>query len=524
MKPVVVRVVVIVIVLALVLAAVGVAITALVAAPGEESADGPWTAAPTGPADAGATDPPTAALATYYDQQLAWERCREDFECATLTVPLDYADPAGRTLEIALLKEPAGEPDRRLGSLVVNPGGPGVPGTDYAAAASAQFSSAVTERYDVVGFDPRGTGDSAPVDCLSDEELDEYLAADPAPDTAAEVRETVDLVADFGRGCAERSGEVAAHVSTVETVRDLDVLRAALGEAELAYLGASYGTQIGALYAELFPQRVGRLVLDGAVDVSLDARGQALGQARGFETALRSYVQHCVDTADDGCFLGDSVPEGLATITGLLEDIDRKPLRTSDGRELAAGDAFLGLVMPLYMRAYWDFLDRGLEMALDGDGTVLMLMADAYASRGPDGYLDNSAEAQVAISCLDDPAGVAPEQVPQEYAAFEEASPTFGRVFAWGLLGCADYPLRASEPAPQVRGAGAAPILVIGTTRDPATPYAWAEALADQLESAVLVTRDGDGHTGYGAGNDCVDAVVDDYLLDGTVPEDGLRC
>ncbi|WP_122816154.1 alpha/beta hydrolase [Nocardioides pantholopis] len=524
MKPAVVRVVVVVIVLALVLAAVGVAITALVSGPGEESGEGPWSPAPTGTAEPGATDAPTPALATYYDQQLDWERCREDFECATLTVPLDYADPGGRTIELALLKDPAAAPDRRLGSLVVNPGGPGAAGTDYAEAASGQFSPAVTEHYDVVGFDPRGTGASAPVDCLTDDELDEYLAADPAPDTDAEVRRTIELASAFGRGCAERSGEVAAHVSTVETVRDLDVLRAALGEAELAYLGASYGTQIGATYAELFPQRVGRLVLDGAVDVSLDARGQALGQARGFETALRSYVRDCVGRGPEGCFLGYTVEEGLATIAGLLDDIDREPLSSSDGRELAVGDAFLGLVTPLYVREYWDLLDRGLEMALDGDGTVLMLMADAYASRGPEGYLNNSSEAIVAINCLDDPGSVPADRIPQEYAAFEKASPTLGRVFAWGLVGCADYPLRASEPAPQVRGAGAAPILVVGTTRDPATPYAWAEALADQLESGVLVTRDGDGHTGYGAGNDCVDAAVDAYLLEGTVPEDGLRC
>ncbi|WP_319804228.1 alpha/beta hydrolase [Nocardioides dongkuii] len=526
MSPRTVRVVVLLVVLAMVLGALGVAIVGLTGGdddPGrsEGSADARPEAAPPTPPPAGATDPPEPQLAPYYSQELSWEACGEA-DCATLTVPLDYADPDGATIDLALLRVPAADPDERIGSLVVNPGGPGAPGTDYAERSGDSFRDPITDVFDVVGFDPRGTGESAPVDCLSDEELDEYLASDPAPDSPEEVEELVDQVTAFGEGCVERSGELAGHVSTIEAVRDMDVLRAALGEPELLYFGASYGTQLGATYAELFPDRVGRMVLDGAVDVSLTSREKSLQQAAGFETALRAYVEDCVAGGD--CFLGDSVEEGLTRITDLLDEIDAEPLPTEDGRELEIGSAFYGLITPLYGRENWPLLDAGLEGALEGDGTVLMLLADFYASRESGRYLDNSAEAIFAINCLDDPASLPAADVPGEFAAFEEASPTLGRVFAWGLVGCAGFTPRSAEPPLTIRGEGAAPIVVVGTTRDPATPYVWAEALADQLASAVLVTREGDGHTGYNAGNACVDEAIEAYLIDGIVPEDGLRC
>jgi pimeloyl-ACP methyl ester carboxylesterase len=265
--------------------------------------------------------------------------------------------------------------------------------------------------------------------------MTDFLAVDPDPDDAAEERELVDELATFYEGCVERSDALVGHVTTAETARDMDVLRAALGEASLYYLGASYGTKLGATYAELFPTKVGRLVLDGAVDVGLTSREQSLGQAGGFETALRSYVANCVEE-DDDCVLGDSVEAGLATISGLLDDIDAEPLPTSDGRELTVGSAFYGVVTPLYNRDYWYLLDQGLSTALDGDGSTLMLLADAYASRQNGRYLDNSTEAIYAINCLDDPYFVEPAAVPAQVPAFEKASPTFGRVFAWGLVNC----------------------------------------------------------------------------------------
>ncbi|WP_110180563.1 alpha/beta hydrolase [Nocardioides solisilvae] len=468
-----------------------------------------------------ATEPPDPALEQYYSQEVDWQSCGDGFECGWLKVPMDYDEPDGEKLDLALLKVLADAPERRVGSLVVNPGGPGAPGTEYAAQAAFVFREPLLDHFDIIGFDPRGTGRSNPVDCLSDEQLDEYLAGDPAPDTPAEVREAVRWSKRFGAGCQQRSGDLVDHVSTVEAARDMDVLRAALGEGQLDYLGASYGTKLGATYAELFPERVGHLVLDGAVDLQLDSRGMSLGQARGFETAITAYVENCVDGGD--CFLGDSVDDGLATITRLLDEVDADPLPAGD-RELRIGNAFYGIVAPLYNRDYWRLLDRALRQALDGNGAALLELSDFYASRGPDGsYSDNSSEAIYAINCLDDPSFTPASEVPAEFEAFEEASPTFGRVFAWGLVGCQGFRGEPSEPI-EVDGSGAAPILVTGTTRDPATPYEWAESLADQLESGILLTRDGDGHTAYNAGDECIDVAIEDYLVDGVVPDGDVTC
>ena len=291
----------------------------------------------------------------------------------------------------------------------------------------------------------------------------------------------------------------------------------------MTYFGASYGTKLGATYADLVGEQVGRMVLDGAVDLSIGARELALEQAGGFETALRAYVQNCVDETDS-CFLGDSVDEGLRTISSFLAGVDAKPLSTGLDRDLQVGNAFYGIVAPLYNRDYWYILSAALKQGLAGDGSTLLQLSDLYTSRGTDGYTDNSSEAIYAISCLDDPYAIPASRVAANLPDFERASPTFGAVFAWGLTGCGGVQVTSSVKPRDVHAKGAAPIVVIGTTRDPATPMKWAEDLADQLDSGVLIRRDGDGHTGYHVGNDCVDGAVEGYLIDGTVPEDGLSC
>ncbi|MEZ0577714.1 alpha/beta hydrolase [Nocardioides sp. MH1] len=479
-----------------------------------DSAVPPSTSAPT--ADGDVPD----GLESFYSQQIDWQSCGSD-QCGTLQVPLDYSDPSGKTIGIAVEMSPA--TGQRIGSMVVNPGGPGAPGTDTATDADFYFAPELRESYDIVGFDPRGTGDSSPVDCLSDAELDDYVAGDPDPDTPAEVRDFSDEQASFWEECKAKSGDLGAHVSTIEAARDMDVLRAALGEDQLPYFGFSYGTRLGATYATLFPQNVGRFVLDGAVDPSLSTLDGAVSQAKGFETALRSYLKDCVDQGD--CFLGDSVDAGLKTIKDLLASIDAKPLPTDSDRELTVGNAFYGLVTPLYAKDNWTYLDQGLQEALDGDGSTLLFLSDFYGSRNDDGtYADNSLEAISVINCLDDPWSIAPKQVPKYYPRFEKASPTFGDVFAWGLVACNGDPFRSTEPDLTIDGAGAAPIVVIGTTRDPATPYEEAQAMADQLESGVLLSRDGDGHTAYNKGNACIDDAVHAYFIDGTVPTDGTQC
>ncbi|MEJ7833436.1 MAG: alpha/beta hydrolase [Nocardioides sp.] len=518
------RVVVIVLVAVLVLGGVGAGVFALTGGGDDTEPQSDATTSvpsPTAPPDPEAIAPPSPDLEPFYSQTIAWESCGDN-QCGTFEVPVDYRDATGETIEIALLKVPA-EGDR-IGSLVVNPGGPGAPGTQYAAQAGSAFRTPLLEAFDVVGFDPRGTGDSDPVDCLSDVDLAALLSADPDPDDAAEATAYAEAAAEFHAGCVANSDSLIEHVTTAETARDMDVLRAALGEKTLTYFGASYGTKLGATYAELFPDKVGRFVLDGAVDVSLPSRELSLAQAGGFETALSAYVDNCVQTVDD-CFLGESVEEGLQTISDLLAEIDAEPLPTSsDDRMLTVGNAFYGVITPLYVRDYWTILSQALGQALDGDGSALLVLSDLYASREGGTFSDNSTEAIVAISCLDDPFAIEPDEVPAQFADFEEAAPTFGRIFAWGLVTCRGIQVKSTEKPLKIRAEGAAPIVVVGTTRDPATPYEWAVALSDQLESGVLISRDGDGHTGYNSDNECVDEAVEAYLVEGTVPEDGLEC
>jgi pimeloyl-ACP methyl ester carboxylesterase len=294
------------------------------------------SASPVQPADPEKDAEPD--LTRYYEQELDWERCGGN-DCAELEVPLDYADPDGETITLEVLRVRARDKDRRVGSLVVNPGGPGRSGIDYAANAAAYFGPELQRAFDIVGFDPRGVGRSTPLDCLSDSQLDVLVAADPDPDTAAEIARSDRLVRRLGRGCLDRSGALAEHMSTTEAARDIDVLRAALGDSRLSYFGASYGTFLGATYAELFPDRVGRMVLDGALDPSLSLLELNLVQAKGFETALRAYVGHCVDRG--GCFLGGSVDVGTRRIRQLLDQVDRQPL-AANGRRLTAGNAVLG--------------------------------------------------------------------------------------------------------------------------------------------------------------------------------------
>lgn len=475
------------------------------------------TPSPEGPLPA--TDP---ALARFYDQKLSWRQCGDN-QCATLTVPLDYAEPGGKSIKLAVLRVRADEPSRRIGSLVVNPGGPGGSGIDYAAAGASQFGSALADRYDIVGFDPRGVGKSTPLDCATTEQLDALLAYDPAPDDAAERARLDELVATIGNGCLARSGDLARHISTKEAARDMDILRAALGETKLDYLGASYGTLLGATYAEGFPENVGRFVLDGAVNPALSNKDLALEQSRGFETALRAYVADCVRRGN--CFLGDTVDAGTRKIKAFLEGLDGDPLRASSGRQLTEGTGLLGIFLPLYVKSLWPTLSQALQQAMNsGDGSALLFLADYYSGREGTTYKDNSMEILYAVNCLDHNDYITTDEVPQYFAEFEKASPTFGRAFAFSLSTCSQWPVRTGERTVALRAEGASPIVVIGTTRDPATPLVWAQAMAEQLESGRLITRDGDGHTGFQQGNDCVDDAVEAWLVSGTVPKPDLKC
>ncbi len=484
-----------------------------------------------------ATEGVDAELADFYTQTLSWETCGEEFECATVTVPVDYDDPDGDTIELSALRVPA-TGDDRIGSLLVNPGGPGASGVEYAELAGSVVSEQVRERYDVVGFDPRGVGESSPIDCLEDAELDEYLATGGSPDDDAEIDALQEQADDFAEGCQTNSGDLLSHIGTPNVARDLDVLRAALGDQQLTYMGKSYGTYIGALYADMFPDRVGRLVLDGAIDPTLTGTEMALGQAEGFERALSAFITWCLE--QETCAAGGSESEIRQAISGLLEQVDEEPLSTEDEeRPLTEALAFYGLILPLYLTADegYEPLNQALGEAIDeGDGTMLLNFADIYLERSSSGeYNNNQNEALVAVNCLDYPGTGTIEDAQANAATFTQASPIFGPFLAWGELGCGNIGSDDSsggdgsseDDAPgtePVTADGAAPILVVGTTGDPATPYEWAEGLAGQLSSGVLLTYESAVHTAYRAGSSCIDTAVDAYFLEGTVPEAGTRC
>ncbi|MBM6405536.1 alpha/beta fold hydrolase [Phycicoccus sp. CSK15P-2] len=467
----------------------------------------------------------TTGLDRFYGQRLDWSDC-SGAECAALTVPVDYDAPTGATIEISVLRVRAAKSSARVGSLVVNPGGPGGSGVDYARAADFIVGQKVRQAYDVVGFDPRGVGRSAPIDCLTDTQLDAFLAGDPTPDDDAEEQSFAATAEGFARACATNAGPLLPHVSTEDAARDLDILRAALGEEQLTYLGKSYGTYLGATYADLFPEHVGRFVLDGVVAPDLTAEEINLGQAKGFELATRTWAKFCVDEGD--CPLGDSVKGVMENLRGFLADVDEKPLqRTGDGSvpQLTEGWASLGIAAAMYDQGSWQVLVDAMDEALAGDGTSLMELADQYADRNPGGsYSGNIMEVIYAVNCLDKPESNSLEEHQAQADAAEEEAPTWGRYLMWSSLPCGFWPAEPTGVPHPVSATGAQPVVVIGTTRDPATPYEWAVRLRDQLDDAALITFDGDGHTAYTRSNGCVDGAVDAYFLEGTVPKDGLRC
>ena len=468
-----------------------------------------------------ATAAPTPDLSRYYAQQLTWKGCGGSFECTTLTVPLDYAKPGGQDIRLAVIRLKAS--GKRLGSLLVNPGGPGASGVASARAARVQFGEPLRETFDIVGFDPRGVGDSAPVRCLSGSRLDSYFAGDPTPDNATEEKQYLAAQKAFSAGCEDKSGELLPYVSTIDAARDMDVLRAALGDKHMYYLGSSYGTYLGATYAGLFPSRVGRLVLDGALDPTLTNQQLLLGQTKGFQVAFDSFVADCAKHSD--CPLPKGQAAAEAKIAGLLRSLDANPIPTGQrGRPLTEGLATLGISEAMYAPEYFSQLLRsGLRQAFAGDGSTLLRLADFYTERAANGTYPNLLEANLAVNCVDKGSDSTVADVEQVKPDFIKASPVFGPALAWGDVACAGWPVAAHRSV-AIHAKGAAPILVVGTTRDPATPYAWARALASQLDSGRLLTFDGDGHTGYNRGSSCINRAVEKYLIQGVLPAEGLVC
>ncbi len=346
------------------------------------------------------------------------------------------------------------------------------------------------------------------------------------PSTAAQLAQIVSASKQYAARCQQNSGPLLPYVGTENAARDMDVLRAALGQAKLTYLGKSYGTYLGAWYAQLFPHRVRALVLDGAFDPDTPALPDDMIQAQGFQVALKAFTTSCLAATD--CPLGaqgSSVEAAEGKLHALVVRANSRPLTSHLGTGQVADGAMLlnGVAAALYSRAFWPDLKTGLADAVRGDGSVLLQLADLLLERNPNGTYSNLVDADTAISCLDRP-------FPRSLAAWQaaarqatQAAPLFGAPIVWGNLACAYWPVKSS-PLPAIRAAGAPPILVVGTLRDPATPYRWAQALSSDLSSGVLLGWNGDGHTAYGEGSSCVDTIVNDYFVSLKVPRSGMVC
>ena len=455
------------------------------------------------PALAQETDP----LAIFYTQSLLWEDCGRA-TCTRVTVPLDYAKPEGDTIALSVRR--IGSPD--LPQLVLNPGGPGSEGTQFAQNIASSLDPAVTAAFTPVGFDPRGTGDSAPVRCFTGRSANTWLRTDLTPDTMAEQVRYMTAAAKISPACQRFSPTIAPYIGTENTVRDMDIIRGALGSEKLNWLGFSYGTSLGTRYAELFPRNVGRMVLDGAVDPSLNAMELSQGQSAGFQRAIKRFDR--------------KYPGSIAFINTLLASLDSVPMKTDGLQKLAQSEASTAIFLSMYNTSFWPPLHDALDAAKKGDGTELQeLSYYANDQTGPTTFSSNSISAFISINCWDFPQTPARKGLARSADRFAKRAsvPELAMAMSWGNAPCStwfDHSLITPAPA---NTSTTAPILIVGTTFDPATPISWARSLNKQLPTSSLLTYVGDGHTAYLGGNECVDRVVDQFLLTG-VPPATKRC
>ncbi|MFJ5531422.1 alpha/beta hydrolase [Streptomyces sp. NPDC093261] len=447
------------------------------------------------------------------------------WQCATMKAPLNWNDPTGGTIGIALIRaKTSGPPNKRIGSLVFNFGGPGGSGVT-ALPAFAQDYETLRTRYDLVSFDPRGVGRSAGVKCEDDPQLDAYFQQDMTPDTAVEQTTFLNNTKQFNKACQQHSGRVLPYVRTPDAARDMDLMRKVLGDAKLYYFGISYGTELGAVYAHLFPKNVGRAVLDAVIDPTEDPVQASLGQAKGFQLALDNYARDCASKST-GCPVGRTPQDVENRIAKLLKDLETKPLPGIFPRRLTQTAATNGIAQALYSKDFWGYLTDGLKQAYAGDGKLLMALSDAMNGRNENGQYSNLVPANVAINCADEKPRYTPADVKARLPQFRAASPLFGDYLAWGLISCTNWPVAGAASHPDVSAPGAPPILVVGNTGDPATPYEGAKRMVQALGPGIGVelTYRGQGHGSYDSRNNCVQSAVNNYLLNGKVPATGTVC
>ncbi|HYV58874.1 MAG TPA: alpha/beta hydrolase [Acidimicrobiia bacterium] len=464
----------------------------------------------------------STAPTTAPGSKLQWKGCGGGDECAKLTVPLDYDHPDnGRTIKVALLRIPATDRKKRIGSLLLNPGGPGAPGTQFARDFASVLPEELRQRFDVVGFDPRGSGGTSPVKCEDD--LDPVFSADYSPDTPAERADLDMRLQQLAQSCEARSGDELPYVSSESTARDMDRIRQAMGDKKLTYVGYSYGTYLGTLYAKLFPTKVRALVLDGAIDPNLSALDIGIEQAGGFERALDAFLVQCSQNRRCAFYSGG---DAAGAFDRLAAQVDAQPIPAGQGRTLTGGEFDLGVAQALYSgKEGYSRFEQALAAAARGDGERLLALSDEYTGRQRDGTYDSSQPAFWAIGCRDGPAVGGPEAYEAAEAQFAAAAPRVGVALLNAGLVCAYWPVPPVPSVAPVQIDGTPPIVVIGTTNDPATPLKWAQGLASEISSGVLLTAEGTQHTAFvTAFNSCVDDHVVRYLVDLQPPPNDTMC
>jgi len=464
-------------------------------------------------------------LAPYLGQEVQWSDCGAGAECATVTAPLDWDNPGvGEDVNLAVSRHSA--TGQTLGSLFVNPGGPGASGYEFVLdSVDFAVSEVLRESFDVIGWDPRGVNFSSPVSCAAtDAELDYFFFGEleAQPDTPEWDAELLAESIRFGQECQANTGELLEFVDTLSTVRDLDLLRHLVGDEQLNYLGYSYGTLIGALYIDTFPEKVGRMVLDGPVDPGASQFDLVVNQHRGFEEALEAYLVECDLT--NSCPFAGSLEQRLRGVSDLYDELEQNPLRHADGRLIDDGMLRTAMVTTLYAQSSWPFLTRMFEELQEGVTDTAIFLVDFYYDREGGVYQNNSMEAFIAINCLDYPVESDPAVLEAQADQLREAAPYTARPSGDGDLVCMNWPYPPKLNKGPVRGEGANPVVILGTTGDPATPYNWSVSLNEQLENSVLLTLVGEGHLAYDERVTCINDPVDTYFVTGDLPEDGLTC
>ncbi len=444
--------------------------------------------------------------------------------CSELEVPVDYTKPDGAKARLAIIKYPA--KGNKIGSLLMNPGGPGQSGIEAATAIVKQVPKEIRDRFDFIGFDPRGVGSSTPaIECNSDKDVDRLRAqndTDYSPEGVARMEQDSK---DFVKRCVDKVGlEFLANVGTVNVAKDMDRLRAALGDEKLTYLGYSYGTRIGTTYAEEFPQNVRALILDGVIDPNADPTQADIDQIAGFQKAFDNYAADCAKSPS--CPLGTDPAQATARYRAMVDPLVDHPAKTKDGRGLSHSDAIIGTIMVMYSPTLWEAFTKALRQLSEGSGDILQLLADAYMKRDEDGHYSHAQDAQTAINCVDEPPEKDRAKAVEKDRRIREVAPfqDYGQFTGNAPLGvCAFWPVPPTSKPHPIHAAGLPKLLVVSTTYDPATPYQAGVELAKQLGGGLL-TYDGTKHTIVFDGNQCVDKAAEDYLIKVTTPPEGARC